>query len=113
MRLRSTLLAGALALAGLIGSATKADAQVITYGYASPYYGMTYPYMSAYTTPYTYGVSPYLGSPYYGMGYTSPYWVGRAYNYYSPLWGNTYYRGVYANPGYGPGVYSYRYWRGW
>ena len=120
MRLRTTVLAGALALAGLFAFPQKADAQVTfslgfgnNYGWGTPYaYGWGNPY--AYSTPmYGYWANPYWSSPYrYGAG--SPYWVGRAYSYTNPLWGGTsYYRGVYANPGWGPGYYQYRYWNGW
>ena len=114
MKLRSTLLAGALALAGLFGSAGKADAQVVI-GYGNPYgYSWGYPYAATYSTPmYGYWANPYWSSP-YRYGYGSPYWVGRTYSYADPFFGSTYYRGVYASPGLGyPGVYSYRYWNGW
>ena len=121
MTLRSTLLAGAQALAGLFGSAGKADAQVVM-GYGSPYgYSWGYPYATTYSTPiYGYWGNPYWSSPTRGLayaspywtGYSSPYWVGQAYSAYNPFVGSTYYRGVYASPGLGyPGVYSYRYWR--
>ncbi len=115
MRLRSVILAGALALAGLFGSAGKADAQVV-YGF-----GYTYPYYTYSTPIYGYWANPYWSSPLRGYGYVSPYWggyspywVGQAYSTYNPFWGSTYYRGIYASPGWGyPGVYSYRYWYGW
>lgn len=111
MNVRAMVLSGMLALAGLIGSANKADAQVVfsigsgyPYGYygsyVSPYWNYTWPPATSY-------YSPYWG----GLGYSSPYWYGRSYSYYSPFGtrAGSYY---YANPGYGPGLYSYR-WNRW
>ena len=67
MRLRTTILAGALALGGLLYSPSKADAQVsFSLGYNSPYgYGWGNPY--TYSTPmYGYWGNPYWSSPYRG-----------------------------------------------
>jgi len=110
MTVRAFLLSGLLAVAGLFGSASRADAQVV-FGYGYPYGGV-YP-ATSFVTPYGGYASPYLGgyaSPYWG-GYTAPYWSGRYYNYQTP-YGTRYGSYYYANPGYGPGTYTYR-WGRW
>jgi hypothetical protein len=116
MKLRTTILAGALALGGLFLVPSKADAQFsFSIGYNSPYasYGFGNPY--GYSTPmYGYWGNPYWSSPYRGYSYSSPYWYGRSYSYASPFYGTGYNSFYYANPGWGPGQYSYRYGRwGW
>ncbi|HET6575447.1 MAG TPA: hypothetical protein VFG68_17725 [Fimbriiglobus sp.] len=107
MRLRTTILAGALALGGLLVSPGKADAQVsFRLGFGSPYYGSNWGY------PYNYSLgNPYGNSLYGNWGYSSPYWYGRSYSYTNPFYGTNYYRYYYTNPGWGPGRYSYRFGR--
>jgi hypothetical protein len=112
MRLRPIILAGALALGGLLVSPGKADAQVsFSVGFGSPYdYSWGFPY--TYSRPiYGYWSNPYWSSPYRTLGYSSPYWYGRTYGYADPFFGTRYNSFYYANPGWGPGRYSYRFGR--
>jgi hypothetical protein len=115
MKLRTFVLAGALALVGLAGSPNKADAQV-WFGYGNPYANWwANPY--AFSTPmYGYWGNPYWSSPLgRTWGFSSPYWYGRTFGYTSPFLGTQYGSFYYANPGWGPGAYSYRFgrWVGW
>jgi hypothetical protein len=120
MKLRSLVLAGVLATAGVLVTAQKADAQVtFSFGYNNPYtysYGFNpYTYNSFYT-PYSYGGvgNPYVrgfGNPYVG-GFRAPYYSYRDYVYNSPFYGSGYTGYRYVSPSiYGPGGYQYRYWR--
>jgi hypothetical protein len=123
MKVRALLLAGALAVAGTLASAGRADAQVtFGLGFGNPYgYGSVYP-ATYYATPtYSYGINPlqYGGgwalnsyaSPYWTAGY-SPYWYGGTYGYADPFYGSAYRSYYYTNPGYGLGRFAYR-WGRW
>jgi len=120
MTLRSLVLTGVLAVAGVSATAQKADAQVVfSFGYNNPYaynygYGAS-PYYNSFYTPYSYGFgNPYVtgfGNPYAG-GFGSPYYSYRDHVYNSPFYGSGYYGYRYQSPSfYGPGGYQYRYWR--
>jgi len=110
MNPRTLLLVGALTLAGVAGTADRADAQVsFGFGYNNPYYGGVNP--AAFYAP-TYGYGP-VASPYYGgYGYGTPYHYGQSYYNTTPFGGSAY-RSYYQAPSaYGPGGYryQYRYW---
>jgi len=110
MQLRSLMVAGVLAAAGVAGSAGKADAQVyFNLGYGSPYVTNGF-YPGTY---YSSGYTPYYGG--YAPAYVSPYptWTG-SYQYYNTPYYSGYSRSYYQSPSvYGPGGYNYRYryWR--
>lgn len=120
MKVRSLIVAGVLAAAGLFGTAGKADAQfVIGIGAGNPYlgYGGGYPGFSNYgyrgfATPAfggypSYGYANSFGNSY--LGYGNPYYGYRSSAYSNPFaYGYSNYR--YVSPSfYGPGGYQYNY----
>jgi hypothetical protein len=110
--MRTAALAGLLAVAGLVATADRADAQVYYSNYpASTYYYNTTPFggyqtYSYYTPATTWAMPGYTYNSYYTMPYTA--WNGATWTYPT----TTYYTPGYSN------YYNYNYnyrWgrRGW
>lgn len=109
-----TLTAAAAVIAGTIGFAGKADAQVYYSGYSTPSYVYPSSYSSHYggglmSNGYTYANPGYTtwSSPVYGSTYSSgysPYYGHTFSSGYSPYYGSSYSSPYYGN--YGTGYYN-------